>query len=85
MTEKQNLPKNTTSSSLSPKDFYDYLQQNNITFFTGVPDSLLKSFCAFVTDNSSTKDHIITPNEGHAIALATGHYLSTGKIPVVYL
>ena len=29
---------------------YDTLQAHGVDFFTGVPDSLLKDFCAYVTD-----------------------------------
>lgn len=32
---------------LEPKDFCNTLQANNIDFFTGVPDSLLKDFCGY--------------------------------------
>ena len=42
-------------------------------------DSLLKSFCAYVTDHAHGKRHVIAANEGGAIALATGHYLATGE------
>ena len=31
--------------------FVGCLKSCGIGFFTGVPDSLLKSFCAYVTDN----------------------------------
>ena len=61
------------------------LKDNGLTFYTGVPDSLLKDFCAYVTDNTSVKDHIIAANEGNAIALASGYHLATGKNGVVYL
>ncbi|OGT06728.1 MAG: phosphonopyruvate decarboxylase [Gammaproteobacteria bacterium GWF2_41_13] len=63
---------------------FDCLRSNGINFFAGVPDSLLKDFCAYVTDNASNKEHIIAANEGAAVALATGHYLATGKVPLVY-
>jgi phosphonopyruvate decarboxylase len=56
-----------------------------LDFFTGVPDSLLKSICAYITDNSSVENNIIAANEGAAVGLATGYYLSTGKIPVIYM
>ena len=65
--------------------FYNYLKENSIDFFTGVPDSLLKDFCAYVTDNTDEKNNIIAANEGNAIALATGHYLATGKFGLVYM
>jgi phosphonopyruvate decarboxylase len=67
------------------KEFYDKLKANGIDFFTGVPDSLLKNFCAYVTDNADEKRHIIAANEGGAIALAAGHYLATGKPGMVYM
>jgi phosphonopyruvate decarboxylase len=67
------------------KEFYNYLIKNNIEFFTGVPDSLLKDFCAFVTDNTDEKNNIIAANEGNSIALAAGHYLATEKIGLVYM
>lgn len=70
---------------ISPKYFVESLQSMQIDFFTGVPDSLLKNVCAYITDNSSTENNIIAANEGAAVGLATGYYLSTGKIPVVYM
>ena len=70
---------------INTKDFYDCLKKNNIDFFCGVPDSLLKDICAFITKNISKKNHVITANEGAAVALASGFYLATGKIPMVYM
>ena len=31
------------------------------------------------------KHHVIAANEGNCVALATGYYLATGKVPVVYM
>jgi phosphonopyruvate decarboxylase len=70
---------------ISSSKFFNCLRKNGISFFTGVPDSLLKSFCAYVADNTADKEHIIAANEGGAVALAAGYHLSTGKIPLVYL
>ena len=70
---------------INTKQFYDYLIENKIEFFSGVPDSLLKDICAYITDNTSKKDHIIAANEGNAIALAAGYHMATGKIPMVYM
>ena len=67
------------------KDFYENLQHNDIGFFCGVPDSLLKHFCAYIEDNVDENSHIITANEGNAIALAAGYYLATRKIGMVYM
>ena len=70
---------------LKPDFFYSALAQRGTNFFTGVPDSLLKSFCAYVTDHTDENNHIIAPNEGCAIALASGHHFATGSIPLVYM
>ena len=69
--------------TVNPKFFYDLLNKNGIDFFAGVPDSLLKDFCAYIADNS--RNHIITHNEGGAIALASGYHLATGKVSMVYM
>ena len=74
----------TIRDFLSPKDFYNLLNTHGIDYFTGVPDSLLKDFCAYVTDQSSKTNHIITSNEGSAIATAAGYHLATNKFPCVY-
>ena len=64
--------------------FVECLCETGITFFTGVPDSLLKSFCAYITDNCGN-NHLIAANEGGAVGLAAGHYLATGKPALVYM
>ncbi len=68
---------------IHPKFLFEELKKNEISFYAGVPDSLLKDFCAYVTDCSES--HVITANEGGAVALAAGYHLATGKVPVVYL
>lgn len=70
---------------VKPKTLFDSFSSRGISKFSGVPDSLLKYFCAYVTENSSKYDHKITANEGSAIALAAGQYISTGRPSVVYL
>ncbi|MBC7827327.1 MAG: phosphonopyruvate decarboxylase [Chitinophagaceae bacterium] len=70
---------------IHPERFYQYLSGKGIDFFTGVPDSLLKSLLLYFHKNINPSNHIITANEGLAIALASGYHISTGKIPVVYM
>ena len=48
------------------KRFVDCLNDSGVGLFTGVPDSLLKSFCAYVTDNCG-ENHVIAANEGGAV------------------
>jgi phosphonopyruvate decarboxylase len=70
---------------LACNDFYYALTKHNITFFTGVPDSLLKDICAYITDHTGPDRHIIAANEGNAVALAVGSYLSTRCPGLVYM
>ena len=70
---------------IKPSTFYDLLLKNGTDFFAGVPDSLLKNFCAYVTDNAPAEKHIISANEGSATALASGYHFATGKIPLIYM
>jgi phosphonopyruvate decarboxylase len=70
---------------ISPGKLYDFLKLKNVSFFTGVPDSLLKHFLKYVQDHSTPEEHIITANEGLAVGLASGYHLATGKLPLVYL
>jgi len=70
--------------------FYNKLVESGVGFFSGVPDSLLKDFCAYITDHCDTnhfekQNHIIAVNEGAAVGLACGYHLATGRIPLVYM
>ena len=71
--------------AIKPIDFYKRLTSNGVDFFTGVPDSLLKEFCFCIDNNAPPEKHIITANEGNAVALAAGYYLATKSIPLVYM
>ena len=66
------------------KSLINLLKKNNTDFFTGVPDSVLKEL-SFFLHNKNKKNHIIATNEGSAIALGIGHYLSTKKVPCIYM
>lgn len=70
---------------IQPSFFIDKLCSLNIDFFAGVPDSLLKNICAYISDNIDCTHNIITANEGGAIALAAGYHLATNKIGCVYM
>ena len=70
---------------IQPKAFIDTLAQGGVDFFAGVPDSLLKNLCAYITDNVSREKNIIAANEGNAVGLAAGYHLATGKIGCVYM
>ena len=70
---------------ISPSFFCGQLKEMGVGFYSGVPDSLLKNLCAYITDTVPKKDNIIAVNEGCAVGLASGYHIATGKIPVVYM
>ena len=70
---------------ISPERIFDTIRDQGISFFTGVPDSLLKDFCAYVTDHVDEQAHIIAANEGNAIALAAGWFMACGEPALVYM
>lgn len=67
------------------KQLFKSLDEKDVKFFTGVPDSLLNNFCLYLVNNIPDGQHVMAANEGNAIAIAAGHYLATGNIPVVYM
>tara|TARA_B100001057_G_C22821484_1_gene939621 strand:+ start:413 stop:1513 length:1101 start_codon:yes stop_codon:yes gene_type:complete len=60
------------------------LKKNGSDFFTGVPDSVLKEL-SFTLQNKNKKNHVIATNEGSAVSIGIGHYLSTRKLPIIYM
>lgn len=47
-----------------PEFFVNTLKEHGIDFYAGVPDSLLKNICAYITDNLPAEQNIIAANEG---------------------
>ena len=70
---------------ITPQFFIEKLQREGIEFYAGVPDSLLKNVCAYITDHFDSKHNIIAANEGGAVALAAGYHLATGNVGCVYM
>lgn len=70
---------------VNQKELFEALEAMGVDFFTGVPDSLLNDFCLYMTNNMPAEQHVMAANEGNAIAIAAGHYLATGKLPLVYM
>ncbi len=64
---------------IDPEVFNKFLVKKGINFFCGVPDS-----CVFPLIKNIKKKYILA-NEGTAIAFAAGYYLSTKKLPLVFL
>ena len=70
---------------IRPELFIEALREKGIDCFAGVPDSLLKNICAYITDHFDAAHNIIAANEGAALGLAAGHYLATGQPACVYM
>ena len=70
---------------VDPAALYSTLRRWGVDFFTGVPDSLLKDFCGYLSTQGDPLQHIIAANEGSALALAMGHHLASDKVPLIYL
>ena len=70
---------------IRPEFFIEKLRENGIDCFAGVPDSLLKNICAYITDHCDEQHNIIAANEGAAVGIAAGHYLATGQPACVYM
>ena len=66
------------------EDLINTLKKNKISFFTGVPDSVLKKLSIHL-DTYSSKYHKMAVNEGSAVGIGIGHYLATKKLACVYL
>lgn len=70
---------------LNQKSVIDALNKQEISFFTGVPDSYLNGFCNYILGNVPKNRNVIVANEGNAIGIASGYYFATRKIALVYM
>lgn len=69
-----------------PKRFDDVaLLANSIDTAFGVPDTNLSGLLTYFSATKPVSNHIVTANEGAAVALAAGYYLSTGRVALVYM
>ena len=66
------------------EELFNTLKKNKISFYAGVPDSTLKNLSKSF-DKLSNSKHIVAVNEGSAISIGIGYYLSTKKIPCIYM
>ncbi len=70
---------------IEPEEFLRCLQERQVDFFTGVPDSLIKDFLSVLEEKIDPAKHVIAANEGNAVAIAAGYHFGTAKIPLVYM
>ena len=69
---------------LDQQKVFEALMENGVTFFAGVPDSYLNGFCNHAL-RSFPERTVIAANEGNAVGIASGHYIATGELPLVYM
>ncbi len=72
-------------AKIDPYDFLAHLRACGLSFYSGVPDSLLSGLCSAIESSVLPTHHVTAPNEGVAVALGVGSYLATGHPPVIYL
>lgn len=67
--------------------FINALEEREITFFSGVPDSQLSPLCNYLnkTYGIDARRHVVCANEGNCTAVSAGYHLATGKVPAVYM
>jgi hypothetical protein len=65
---------------LFPSGFYSTLQSTGFDYFAGVPDSLLKNFCGYVSDHASPGSEILAVNEETELALVEGHVIDPASV-----
>jgi phosphonopyruvate decarboxylase len=69
-----------------PRQFYEEaLKANGIIAAFGVPDSSLSGLLSYFAATKPVPEHVVTANEGGAIGLAAGYYLSRRKVALVYM
>lgn len=61
------------------------LSAEGVSFFAGVPDSYLHGFCSELGARRPALRNVVAANEGNAVAIAVGHYLATGEVPLAYM
>lgn len=68
------------------KLFARHLKMAGIKEVYGIPDSAIKQFCEYMnTDGIKDFTHLVPPDEGGAVALAAGSYLTTKRPACIYM
>lgn len=69
---------------INSKKVINLLKKNKTSFYTGVPDSILREL-SLILQKKNKKNHIIAANEGAAVSIGIGNYLATKKVPAIYM
>lgn len=71
--------------TVSAAALVEAFRSNGVSFFTGVADSLLAPLNSEIDRLAGDAIHVAAANEGNAVAVAAGHHLATGEVPLVYM
>jgi len=69
---------------IESSDFIKTLKDNDISCFSGVPDSVLHSFCLEI-ENFKGITHVRAAHESQAVSFCLGYYIGNKKIACAYL
>lgn len=67
------------------ENFIEEIKTLGIQTIAGIPDSALQPFCNYLNGETHEFRHFVPANEGAAVGIAIGNYLSTGKPACVYM
>ena len=67
------------------ESFVEEIRSLGIETIAGVPDSALQPLCYYLNAGECGFHHFVPANEGAAVGIAIGNYLSTGKPACVYM
>lgn len=71
---------------LECEEFFQVLQKEGFTYFTGVPDSTFKDWMSFLDEaHGEILTNRIAAIERDAVGWAAGYHVATGKIGTVYM
>ncbi|KAG5474401.1 hypothetical protein LSCM1_03183 [Leishmania martiniquensis] len=72
-------------AGLSPDYLVGSLKRHGTCAFFGIPDYYLCPLTSYLADNTAAGEYVLATNCGNAMAIAAGHYLSTLRIPCVFM
>jgi phosphonopyruvate decarboxylase len=70
---------------IKAKKLIEEFKKLDINFFCGVPDSLMSEFSKSLHFDFNNENHIISTNEGSALAACMGYNVATGNVPLIYM
>ncbi|CAC9503701.1 phosphonopyruvate decarboxylase-like protein [Leishmania infantum JPCM5] len=73
------------NKQLSPEYLVRSLKEHGTSAFFGMPDYYLCPLTSYLADNTAAGEYVMATNCGNAVAMAAGYYLSTLRVPCVFM